>query len=155
MEERECHISSGTYVATRSAISLLLSSAAVVSSVCAILLRLFPWISPPPGLVVFSVVLLSLSRLVARRRVASSYFLRLEVMPFSAPCDTPLCQGTPSPIFAARVHTALFTPTKCKPVVHRRAVRGSERLEVVLETMKRFCFYNQCSYRKLLTSQKV
>ena len=33
-----------------------------------------------------------------------------EVMNFSAPCNTPLCHGVPSSIFAARVHTALSTP---------------------------------------------
>ena len=31
-------------------------------------------------------------------------------MNFSAPCNTPLCHGAPSSIFAARVHTALSTP---------------------------------------------
>ena len=31
-------------------------------------------------------------------------------MNFSAPCNTPLCHGVPSSIFAARVNTALSTP---------------------------------------------
>ena len=47
------------------------------------------------------------SRLVARRRLASSSSLCQEAMNFSAPCNTPLCHGAPSSIFAARVHTAL------------------------------------------------
>ena len=51
------------------------------------------------------------SRLVARRRLASSSSLCQEVMIFSAPCNTPLCHGAPSSIFAARVHTDLSTPT--------------------------------------------
>ena len=55
-------------------------------------------------------------------------------MNFSAPCNTPSCHGAPSSIFAARVHTALVN-SECEPVVHRRAVCGSERLEVVLETI--------------------
>ena len=50
------------------------------------------------------------SRLVARRRLASSSTLCQEAMNFSAPCNTPLCHGAPSSIFAARVHTALSTP---------------------------------------------
>ena len=50
------------------------------------------------------------SRLVARRRLASSSSLCQEAMNFSAPCNTPLCYGAPSSIFAARVHTALSTP---------------------------------------------
>ena len=49
------------------------------------------------------------SRLVARRRLASSSSLCQEVLNFSAPCNTPLCHGVPSSIFAARVHTALST----------------------------------------------
>ena len=73
------------------------------------------------------------SRLVARRRLASSSSLCQEVMNFSAPCNTPLCHGAPSSIFAARVHTAVNS--ECEPVVHRRAVCGSELLEVVLETI--------------------
>ena len=51
------------------------------------------------------------SRLVARRRLASSSSLCQEIMNFSAPCNTPLCHGAPSSIFAARVHTALPTPS--------------------------------------------
>ena len=50
------------------------------------------------------------SRLVARRRLASSSSLCQEVMNVSAPFNTPLCHGAPSSIFAARVHTALSTP---------------------------------------------
>ena len=50
------------------------------------------------------------SRLVARRRLASSSSLFQEVMIFSTPCNTPLCHGAPPSIFAARVHTALSTP---------------------------------------------
>ena len=50
------------------------------------------------------------SRLVARRPLASSSSLCQEVMNFSTPCNTPLCHGTPSSIFAARVHTALSPP---------------------------------------------
>ena len=75
------------------------------------------------------------SQLVARRRLASSSSLCQEVMNFSAPFNTPLCHGAPSSIFAARVHTALSTPNVSQLVVHRRAVCGSERLEVVLETI--------------------
>ena len=47
------------------------------------------------------------SRLVARRRLASSSSLCQEVMNFSALFNTPLCHGAPSSIYAARVHTAL------------------------------------------------
>ena len=50
------------------------------------------------------------SRLVARRRLDSSSSLCQEVMNFSDPCNTPLCHGALSPIFAARVYTALSTP---------------------------------------------
>ena len=50
------------------------------------------------------------SRLVARRRLASSSSLCQEVMNVSAPCSTLLCHGAPSSIFTARVHTALSTP---------------------------------------------
>ena len=57
-----------------------------------------------------SVVLPSLSRLVARHRLASSSSLCQEVIKISAPCNTPLCHGTPLSIFAARVHTAVLTP---------------------------------------------
>ena len=49
------------------------------------------------------------SRLVARRRLASSSSLCQEVMNFTAPCNTPLCYGARSSIFAARVHTTLPT----------------------------------------------
>ena len=77
-----------------------------------------------------------LSRLVARHRLASSSSLCQEVMNFFASCNSPLCHGTPSSLFAAGVHTALLTPTECKPVVHGRAIRGYERLEVVLETIQ-------------------
>ena len=49
-------------------------------------------------------------RVVARRQLASSSSLCQEVMNFSAPCNTRLCHGTSSSIFAARVHTALSTP---------------------------------------------
>ena len=48
MEEREHGIWSGTYLATRSSISLQLSSVAVVSPACTTLLRLFSWVFPPP-----------------------------------------------------------------------------------------------------------
>ena len=50
------------------------------------------------------------SRLIARRRLASSSSLCQEVMNFYVPCNTPLCHRAPSSIFAARVHTALSTP---------------------------------------------
>ena len=50
------------------------------------------------------------SRLVARRQLASSSSLCQEVMNFLAPCNTPLCHGAPTSIFAARVHTTLSTP---------------------------------------------
>ena len=50
-----------------------------------------------------SVVLSPLPRLVARRRLASSSSLCQEVINFSAPCNTPLCHGTSSSTFAARV----------------------------------------------------
>ena len=54
------------------------------------------------------------SRSVARRRLASSSSWCQEVMIFSAPCNTPLCHGAPSSIFAARVHTALSTPNRSR-----------------------------------------
>ena len=50
------------------------------------------------------------SRLVVPRRLASSSSMCQEVMNFPAPCNTPLCHGAPSSIFASRVHTALSTP---------------------------------------------
>ena len=50
------------------------------------------------------------SRLVARRRLASTFSLCQEVMNYSAPCNTRLCHGAPSSIFAARVHTVLSSP---------------------------------------------
>ena len=50
------------------------------------------------------------SRLVARRRLASSSSLWQEVMNVFAPYNTPLCHGAPSSIFVARVYTALSTP---------------------------------------------
>ena len=56
-----------------------------------------------------SVVLSPLPRLVARRRLASSSSLCQEVIKFSAPCNTPLCHGTSSSTFAARV-IRLLTP---------------------------------------------
>ena len=51
------------------------------------------------------------SRLVARCLSAGLFFF---LVPgghdFSAPCNTPLCHGAPSSIFAPRAHTALSTP---------------------------------------------
>ena len=72
------------------------------------------------------------SRLVARRRLASSSSLCQEAMNFSAPCNTPLCYGAPSSIFAARVHTALSTPnvsrlSTVEPSVAQNAWKSSLR----------------------------
>ena len=70
-------------------------------------------------------------RLVARRRLISSSSLCQEVTNFSASCNTPLCHGALSPIFAARVHTALSIQN-----VSLLSTVGSERLEVALETIQ-------------------
>ena len=74
------------------------------------------------------------SRLVARRRLASSSSLCQEVMSVSAPCNTRLRHGAPSSIFACTDPYGSVN-SECEPVVHRRAVCGSKRLEVVLETI--------------------
>ena len=75
------------------------------------------------------------SRLVARRRLASSSSLCQEVIYFSAPCNTPLCHSAPSSIFAARVHTALSTPnvsrlSTVEPFVTPNAWKSSLRQSI-------------------------
>ena len=72
---------------------------------------------------------------VSRRRLISSSSLCQEVISFFRSLQHPLVPRRPI------VHLRCEGPygsvnSECKPVVHRRAVRGSERLEVVLETIQ-------------------
>ena len=83
------------------------------------------------------------SRLVARRRLASCSSLCQEVMNVSAPCNTPLCHGALSSIFAARVHTALSTPnvsrlSTVEPSVAPNAWKSSLRQSI------QFCSGRPC-----------
>ena len=85
------------------------------------------------------------SRSVARRRLASSSSLCQEVIKCFRSLQPPLVPWRPI------VHLRCEGPygsvnSECKPVVHSRAVRGSERLEVVLETIQSVLYLLQLQY---------
>ena len=94
------------------------------------------------------------SRSVARRRLASSSSLCREVIKIFRSLQHPLVPRRPI------VHLRCEGPygsvnSACKPAVHRRAVRSSECLEVVLETIQPVLYLLQSQYNYSITISEI